>query len=277
MTATEKSSRIGTLFLAVLVFALSLAFLFEWRASRALAAKLSSDLKSALGKLVQEHEVIGSRIAGIGNSLQKTHESLGVQSALLSRLERSEKDGTDASGTSADSITISSGPSLSSQGPTFEAKDLDGLPPLPDGIYPESFLGEDGFANLMTKYQNDSGRGLVGVDLLRAMNLFAEAKARVDVLKSRISLECAQSAQKLLERGDYIDYAPGEKYHTEPGVITYGHDLGERGMRMFYLYPEEFPEIYAMKKEKALVAEIGIRRLLETLNGGAGLPKPAGE
>jgi len=275
MTATDKSSRIGPLVLAAMVFALSLAFLFEWRASRALAAKLSSDLKSAIGKLVQEHEVMGSRLGGIGNSLQITQESLGVQSALLSRLERSEKEGTAASGTSADSVT--SVPSPLSQGPSFEAKDLEGLPPLPEGIYPESFLGEDGLANLMTKYQNDSGRGLVGVELLRAMNLFAEAKAKVDVLKSRISLECAQAAQKLLERGDYVDYAPGEKYHTEPGLITYGHDLGERGMRMFYLYPEEFPEIYAMKKEKALVAEIGIRRLLQTLNGGAGLAKPGGE
>jgi hypothetical protein len=99
------------------------------------------------------------------------------------------------------------------------------------------------------------------------MNIFAESRARMEVLKSRISLECAQAADKLLERGDYVDYASGEKYHTEPGLVTFGHALGEQGMRMFYLYREEFPKIYTMKEEKALAAEIGIRRLLKLLNG----------
>ena len=98
------------------------------------------------------------------------------------------------------------------------------------------------------------------MDFYNATNILAETRAKVEVLRSRISLGCARAAQKLLERGDYLDYTPGERYHTEPGVITFGHDLGEQGMRMFYLYPEEFPEIYTMKEEEALAEEIGIRR-----------------
>src|SRR5262245_29032915 len=87
MLHTDKTSRIGTLFLAVLVFALSLAFLFEWRASRTLAAKLSSDLISALGKLAQEQTVMASRTGGIGTSLTRTQETLLAQNGLLCRLE----------------------------------------------------------------------------------------------------------------------------------------------------------------------------------------------
>jgi hypothetical protein len=38
---------------------------------------------------------------------------------------------------------------------------------------------------------------------------------------------------------------------------------------MFYLYPEEFQEIYAMREEKGRVAGIGVRQLLGLINGEA--------
>jgi hypothetical protein len=59
-------------------------------------------------------------------------------------------------------------------------------------------------------------------------------------------------------------------------AFLYGHYLGERGMRLFYLYREEFPEIYTMKEEKALAAEIGIRRLLQLLNSSPGPARTGG-
>ena len=74
------------------------------------------------------------------------------------------------------------------------------------------------------------------------------------------------TSRKLKERGDYVDYARGEVYHSELGVITFGEDLQERGMRIFYLFPEEFPEIYAMKDEVKRLPEIGIRRVLQLIN-----------
>ena len=276
MTATEKSSRTGILVLAAMVFALSLAFLFEWRASRSFAARLSSDLSSAVGKLGQEQGVMASRLGGIGSSLTETRETVVAQNAFLFRLEGLLKEPTDEPGTGPGADTIRTGPLPVEQGPSFDAKDLAGLPPLPEGLNPESCLGDEHLADLVTRYRRDPERRLVGLDLYNAMNILSETRARVEVLKSRISLEKAQAAQKLLERGDYVDYTPGERYYTEPGLITFGHDLGERGMRMFYLYREEFPEIYTMKEERARAAEIGIRRFLQVLNGPGGPARAGG-
>jgi hypothetical protein len=206
----------------------------------------------------------------MGSALTETRETLLAQNALLSRLEGLLKEPVDGRGTASDAGTIHKAPSPAEQGAGFDAKDLEGLPALPEGLNPESCLDIEQLPDLVTRYRTDPERRLVGLDLYTAMNILAEARARVDVLKSRMSLEKARAAEKLLERGDYVDYARGEKYHTEPGLITYGHDLGERGMRMFYLYTEEFPEMYAMEKEKVLAAEIGIRRLLQLLNGPDG-------
>ena len=41
-------------------------------------------------------------------------------------------------------------------------------------------------------------------------------------------------------------------------------------MRMFYFYPEEFPEIYSMKEEAKKLPAIGVRRLLGLINGEGG-------
>ena len=58
-------------------------------------------------------------------------------------------------------------------------------------------------------------------------------------------------------------------YHGEPGVISFGEAPGDRRMRMFYLYPSQFPEIYALEDTKAPVAETGVRRLLAIIRGAA--------
>ncbi len=47
-------------------------------------------------------------------------------------------------------------------------------------------------------------------------------------------------------------------------------------MGSLYLYREEFPEVYGMKEEKARAAEIGIRRLLQILNGDGRVARTGG-
>ena len=90
------------------------------------------------------------------------------------------------------------------------------------------------------------------------------------MLKSRIRLTTLKGAATLFERGDFIDYAPGEKYHSELGLISFGRRSDEGDMRMFYFYPEEFPEVYSMKEEAKQLPATGVRRLLGLINGVGG-------
>ena len=43
------------------------------------------------------------------------------------------------------------------------------------------------------------------------MNILAETRARIEVLESRMDLATVEAAQKLRQRGDFIEYARGEK------------------------------------------------------------------
>ena len=61
---------------------------------------------------------------------------------------------------------------------------------------------------------------------------------------------------------------PGERsYYSERGGVSFGESLGEAGMRMFYLFPEEFPELYGMREAKRRLPEAAVRRVLSIING----------
>ena len=66
-------------------------------------------------------------------------------------------------------------------------------------------------------------------------------------------------------RGKFVEYRPGDKYQTFKGVLTSGEIMKGGGVRMFYFYPERFPEIYAKVRRKAEVAEAATRRVLAIL------------
>jgi hypothetical protein len=250
-----------------MVCVLALAFMVEWRVSRTLTERLSSDMVAALDNLSRKYDVMASRLGGIGASLAAAQETLLAQNAAYSRIENVLAEGPAATGIAGTTSVASAPPPTAPQGVTFEVRDLEGLPPLPEDLRPESFLDDERLGDLFVKYRIDPERRLKGLDLAKALNILAETRAKVDVLHSRIQVDTREAAERLRQRGDYVDYARGQKYHSEPGVVTFGEQLQDGGMRIFYLYEEEFPEIYAMREEKRVAPEIGIRRLLELING----------
>ena len=139
--------------------------------------------------------------------------------------------------------------------------------PLPEGLRPASYLADERLVDLVTEYRKDPERRLGAAETARALEILAATRARVEVLRSRALRAKVEAADALRERGEFVDYAPGESYHREPGVITHGEDLGDAGMRIFYRFPEQFPEIYDFETERRRAPARGVREVLAIVNG----------
>ena len=64
-------------------------------------------------------------------------------------------------------------------------------------------------------------------------------------------------------RGDYVEYARGEHYQAVPGVLSAGEETENGGVQLFYLYPEEFGDIYAKRKRRE--TETAVRKVVSLL------------
>jgi hypothetical protein len=59
-----------------------------------------------------------------------------------------------------------------------------------------------------------------------------------------------------------MDYAPGEKYHEAAGVLTCAERLPNGLTRLFYFYPEAFPELYQLRTDRIRVAQEAVQKLM---------------
>lgn len=95
---------------------------------------------------------------------------------------------------------------------------------------------------------------------------FARARGELEVLEAETYHELTHARAALRERGEYIEYAQGEKYATQPGTLTAAEPLPGGGVRMFYLSQAEFPELYAKRAERDARAERSLREILKRMN-----------
>jgi hypothetical protein len=250
-----------------MVFALAAAFLLEWRASQASAERLSEGLRLGLGDLGKQEDALGSHVINIIQSLRGAQDSslLRIEARLREFANVKEAPPIVAQEGKAEKASPEEESSFS-----LTAAEIERLPALPSELDPSSALPAERLPDLVTQYRANPERRLDGLETARAFNIMAEARTRREVLQTRIQVATIEAAKTLKERGEFIEYGPGELYYSEPGIISYGEDLGDRGMRMFYLSPAEFPEIYAMREERERVPEIGARRLLALINKSSG-------
>jgi hypothetical protein len=94
--------------------------------------------------------------------------------------------------------------------------------------------------------------------------------AAIDMIESDVQVIAAEAKEELKRLGDYVDYAQGQDYVVEPGVLTFGERSPEGMIRMVYMYPEEYPELYALRAKKREVAELGLRRVMDILQKSPG-------
>lgn len=102
---------------------------------------------------------------------------------------------------------------------------------------------------------------------MRILRELVQANAEIEFVTSDLHVEVAEARTKLAEAREFFDYVPGEKYLVEEGVVTFAEKTETGDTRMYYLYPEEFPEVYELKKRRKEIAGESLQRVMVILRG----------
>lgn len=142
------------------------------------------------------------------------------------------------------------------------------LPDVPRELNPRITLRQvDDVTDLLKDERlNPGGKQVDELTLSELRVDFARARGEVEVLEAETYHELTHARAALRERGEYIEYAQGEKYATQPGTLTAAEPLPGGGVRMFYLSQAEFPELYAKRAERDARAERSLREILKRMN-----------
>lgn len=231
-------------------------FYLQWNAGVARDRRLSHFV-TTISRIDQRFTLFGSRLDSVLDQNLKEYLALKRQMDQISiRDPTSEPMPLAPSAETPVTEPIAQPPSTD---------DLENLPSLPDGIRPEAVVAKDIGSILEDPELNPKGKQLSRIEGVAASAVLTQAQCRMKILESEISVAVTNGVEKLREKGAFIDYAKGEKYDKAPGVVTAG-EATENGLRMFYLYPEEFPEVYDKKTEKKKVAEAAARQLVSLLS-----------
>lgn len=134
---------------------------------------------------------------------------------------------------------------------------------VPEGVRPLSFLRDrKGLESLLEDPRfNPTGRKFLRAESFALNAELVRARAQIEILDAEISAATTAGMETLRERGAYLEYAEGEKYDTVPGVLTAGEEMPHGATRMFYLYPDEFGEIYEKRKRRKDISSRATRRI----------------
>jgi len=94
---------------------------------------------------------------------------------------------------------------------------------------------------------------------------YARARGEFAVLEGEMYRELTYARADLRNRGDYVEYSPGESYVTVPDMLTAAESLPGGVVRMCYLDPGEFPELYEARRKRDEKADEAVRWFLDRL------------
>lgn len=244
-----------------MVGSFSVLSLLDARIARGEKAEVVEVLRQSLRGYANKLDLNRSQLEAQLRELKRGYDDLRGELAKLRSASQVPTDTANESGESAPALTATEPADADrSQG--------ESLPPLPVGVNPEQFVKTDGLdlkAVVEDPRYNPAGKEPTRVEKLRMVAEIKRASALMEVLDAEVRVAIADGMEQLRSRGEYIDYAPGEKYQHAPGVLTAAEQIENNGTRMFYLQPQDFPELYAKKKERNVVAERGVRRVLAQL------------
>lgn len=247
----------------VLLVLSGILLIWEWRRDRQSFAGTFAELRSSL-------EVVGHRLDAQDLERASTLRVLESLRALLDQWEARASRGPG----SPEATNIVIEPTSDRRTPAGDAAkdgevspDLSALPKIPQGANPRlTIRGIDDVADLLKDEKwNPAGKEIDELTLAEMRVDFAKARGELEVLEAEMYRELTHARAALRERGEYIEYAPGEKYASQPGTVTAAEPRPGGGVRMFYLQPGEFPELYAKRTERDVVAERSLRNFLRRL------------
>ena len=238
----------------------------EARSARAEKATLAQSLAESLRSYEKRFDLSRSELDARFRQMQ------GSQDSLRAAIEKLRSDRALSGSPGGDKPKDDTGPPTEGDESSSAEKPVepneDHLPPVPEGVVPEQFLrmeDDDLKAIVADSRYNPTGREPTRVEKLRMVAELRRASAQIEVLSADIRVTVADGMEKLRSRGEYIDYAPGERYQSSPGVLSASEKTEGGGTRIFYLQPQDFPELYAKKLERKKAAEMGVRRVLGEL------------
>jgi len=227
-------------------------YFLEWRASRGQAKELAATAADAAADSVRN---LSQLVLKNQAMLQRLQVEIDELQALAAR----------EPGPPASEPTV---PPEAVDGDPEESQDPDQLlPPLPEEARPVPMaLTADLDLLLRDPLINPNGRELNQVDRMLAEKALATARATSDVMESQIRVSLTAGMEKMRERGAFIEYAKGEIVEKhEPDIITAGENGANDSLRLYYFYPDEFPEIYERKREIKDACSQAIRQVMALL------------
>ena len=149
-------------------------------------------------------------------------------------------------------------------------EDTETLPPLPKEVAPRFLLSRfrdkgDLGGIILNPQLNPEGKKPDPIEEVMILREVMRANARIDMLHADLQLGVAEARAVLAAAGEYTDYAPGEEYMRQRDAVSLGERTEDGSTRMYYMYPEEFPEIHEMRAEQTEVADRAIRRIMSIL------------
>jgi len=251
----RSPSSISKVFPAVLIASLSVFCAFQWSASRSLSEKQAAQLTSVFHSYEGKVESEGKQLRAALRSMRESVTEISRQLANLSNARPPRAEGVE--------------PEVAEPEEAKEVAEAEAapagqnLPPLPEGVNAQVAIRDlDVQAFFDNPDYNPEGVTPTRVQLVTAQKEVTEARAQIEVLKSEMQLGVTKAVESLKTTGDYVDYREGDVPQAVPGVLSAAEQTEDNGYRMFYIHPDQFPDIYKAQQKSKEVAEVAFRRLL---------------
>lgn len=238
----------------IMLGALSFVYFLQWRSSQNQSeriAALTARVSSAAQNYERKAQADSMEMQALLRAVRKNLEGFSAQ---LARVERAPR--TSAAAAKPDSSVPVP------QVAAVENEEED-LPPLPEGLLAEVELKDFDLKRFFSDPRvNPDNLALTRVDRVKAMSEVTSARAMMDVIESDLRVSMTEGMEAMRNDGYYVELGQGEYPEPVAGVLSAGELTEDKKLRIFYYYPDEFPDLYKKKEEKKKVAERALRRLI---------------
>ena len=256
---------VSTLLTSFALGALSLLYVFQWRAARIETERVSAQFSQALSAF--EKKLVTLELAS-------TRAATLLRSVIEGKATFQEKFTGSSDPSSSMSHALEFGVAGKAEDSSLSSidEDLESLPLIPEGTNPVKLVADLDIKQFFedTRF-NPEGKLLTRPEKMKALHEVTWARATMEILDSEVRTEVAAGIETLRAQGEYVEYLSGQRPQGIEGVVSASEDIESEnglqdskpsGSRVFYFHPEGFANIYRKKKEKEKVAEVAVRRLL---------------
>lgn len=255
---SRNSSPLSVVLPTVASIAAVVLCLVEWQSSRGQSEQLKAHVLRSVKTCQEKAEGESAKMGGALRSLRKELDKLSrqvSQASLVAQAAAAEEEKQETAKPERDEEAAS------------PDKEKENLPPLPEGVDAlaaiSNLSGADFFEN--PEY-NPEKKTPSRADVVAAVNEVNTARANMEIANGQVQLAVAKALEDLKTGGHYVDYQQGQAPEAVEGVISAGEVIEGGGLRMYYFYPQDYPEIYQGKEKAKDIAETAFRRLLSMVN-----------